>query len=200
MATLVFHFVLFGVIATRMGLGQLFIDIGYCIAGKSPGGPAKVSVISSAMMGTISGSSVANTVTTGSLTIPAMKKIGYKPYFAGAVEAAASTGGQITPPIMGAAAFVMAEFLAIPYIDICIAAAVPAFMHYAGVFTIVHFEARRTGLRGLTQAELPRIGQVLKDGWPTLIPLVVLVTIIFQGFTPYMAAFWGSSPPLWSAW
>ncbi|BBK37084.1 C4-dicarboxylate ABC transporter permease [Allostella sp. ATCC 35155] len=191
MATLVFHFVLFGVIATRMGLGQLFIDIGYCIAGRSPGGPAKVSVISSAMMGTISGSSVANTVTTGSLTIPAMKKIGYRPHFAGAVEAASSTGGQITPPIMGAAAFVMAEFLAIPYLDICIAAAVPALMHYVGVFTIVHFEARRTGLRGLTTEELPRLGKVLWEGWPTVIPLVVLVTIIFRGYTPYMAAFWG---------
>ncbi|BBK43148.1 C4-dicarboxylate ABC transporter permease [Allostella vacuolata] len=191
MATLVFHFVLFGVIATRMGLGQLFIDIGYCIAGKSPGGPAKVSVISSAMMGTISGSSVANTVTTGSLTIPAMKRIGYRPHFAAAVEAASSTGGQITPPIMGAAAFVMAEFLAIPYLDICIAAAVPALMHYVGVFTIVHFEARRTGLRGLTAEELPRLGRVLRDGWPTIIPLVVLVTIIFQGYTPYKAAFWG---------
>ncbi|WP_374445391.1 TRAP transporter permease [Stella sp.] len=191
MATLVFHFVLFGVISTRMGLGQLFIDIGYCIAGKSPGGPAKVSVISSAMMGTISGSSVANTVTTGSLTIPAMKRIGYRPYFAGAVEAASSTGGQITPPIMGAAAFVMAEFLAIPYLDICIAAAVPALMHYVGVFTIVHFEARRTGLRGLSAEELPRLGRVLAQGWPTLIPLFVLVAIIFEGYTPYLAAFWG---------
>lgn len=191
MATLVFHFVLFGVIATRMGLGQLFIDVGYCIAGKSPGGPAKVSVISSAMMGTISGSSVANTVTTGSLTIPAMKRIGYQPHFAGAVEAASSTGGQITPPIMGAAAFVMAEFLGIPYTDICIAAAVPALMHYVGVFTIVHFEARRTGLKGLPADRLPRLGRVLRDGWPTIIPLVVLVTIIFEGYTPYMAAFWG---------
>ncbi len=191
MATLVFHFVLFGVISTRMGLGQLFIDIGYCIAGKSPGGPAKVSVISSAMMGTISGSSVANTVTTGSLTIPAMKKVGYQPHFAAAVEAASSTGGQITPPIMGAAAFVMAEFLAIPYLDICIAAAVPALMHYVGVFTIVHFEAKRTGLRGLTDEQMPRLGRVLRDGWPTIIPLVVLVTIIFQGYTPNMAAFWG---------
>ncbi|MGE0718401.1 MAG: TRAP transporter permease, partial [Alphaproteobacteria bacterium] len=163
MATLVFHFVLFGVIATRMGLGQLFIDIGYCIAGRYPGGPAKVSVISSAMMGTISGSSVANTVTTGSLTIPAMKRIGYRPYFAGAVEAASSTGGQITPPIMGAAAFVMAEFLAIPYLDICIAAAVPAYMHYAGVLTIVPFEAKKTGLRGLTAEELPKLGRVLRE-------------------------------------
>ena len=143
------------------------------------------------MFGTISGSSIANTVTTGALTIPAMKRVGYPPHFAGAVEAASSTGGQITPPIMGAAAFVMMEFLGVGYTTILIAAVIPALMHYLGVFTIVHLEARRLGLRGMPPEEVPRLGDVLRRGWPNLIPLVVLITIIVQGYTPFMAAFWG---------
>ena len=190
-STVVFHFVLFGVIAQRMGLGQFFIEISQCIAGSLSGGPAKVSVLSSSLFGTISGSSIANTVTTGSLTIPAMKRIGYKPHFAGAVEAASSTGGQITPPIMGAAAFLMVEFLELPYTTIIAAAAVPALMHYIAVFAIVHFEAKRLGLRGLAPEELPRLGKVLREGWPTIIPLVILITVLFSGFTPYYAAFSG---------
>ena len=190
-STFVFHFVLFGVVATKMGLGQLFIDLAQALAGRYAGGPAKVSVISSAMLGTISGSSVANTVTTGALTIPAMKRVGFKPHFAGAVEAASSTGGQITPPIMGAAAFIMVEFLAIPYATIIIAAIVPALMHYIAVFTIVHLEAKRTGLKGLPPEDVPRALTVLKRGWPTLIPLILLVAFIFMGYTPFMAAFWG---------
>ena len=190
-STIVFHFVLFGVIAQRMGLGQFFIDISQCIAGSLSGGPAKVSVLSSSLFGTISGSSIANTVTTGSLTIPAMKRIGYKPHFAGAVEAASSTGGQITPPIMGSAAFLMVEFLEIPYTTIITAAAVPALMHYVAVLGMVHFEAKKLGLRGLNPEELPRLAQVLRDGWTTLVPLTVLITVLFSGFTPYLAAFWG---------
>lgn len=192
-ATFVFHFVLFGVLATRMGLGQFFIDIASIIAGKYPGGPAKVAVVSSAMFGSISGSSIANTVTTGSLTIPAMKRIGYKPHFAGAVEAAASAGGQITPPIMGAAAFVMIEFLEIPLTTLLIAAAVPAAMHFWGVFVQVHFEAKRLGLRGMDPNEIPRLWPTIRDGWPTVIPLVLLVYVIMQGYTPYLAAFAGIS-------
>lgn len=192
-ATFVFHFVLFGVLATRMGLGQFFIDIASIIAGKYPGGPAKVAVVSSAMFGSISGSSIANTVTTGSLTIPAMKRIGYKPHFAGAVEAAASAGGQITPPIMGAAAFVMIEFLEIPLTTLLIAAAVPAAMHFWGVFVQVHFEAKRLGLRGMDANEIPRLWPTIRDGWPTVIPLVLLVYVIMQGYTPYLAAFVGIS-------
>lgn len=192
-ATFVFHFVLFGVIATRMGLGQFFIDIATVIAGRYPGGPAKVAVLSSAMFGSISGSSIANTVTTGSLTIPAMKKIGYKPHFAGAVEAAASAGGQITPPIMGAAAFVMIEFLEIPLTTLLIAAAVPAAMHFWGVFVQVHFEAKRLGLRGLPEEELPKLWPTLRDGWPTVIPLILLIYVIVEGYTPYLAAFAGIS-------
>ena len=183
-STVVFHFVLFGVIAQRMGLGQFFIEISQCIAGSLSGGPAKVSVLSSSLFGTISGSSIANTVTTGSLTIPAMKRIGYKPHFAGAVEAASSTGGQITPPIMGSAAFLMVEFLEIPYTTIIAAAATPALMHYIAVLGMVHFEAKKLGLRGLNKDELPRFVQVLRDGWTTLVPLTVLITVLFSGFTP----------------
>jgi TRAP transporter 4TM/12TM fusion protein len=190
-ATYVFHFVLFGVLATRMGLGKLFIDLASALAGRYSGGPAKVSVLSSALLGSISGSSIANTVTTGSLTIPAMIRIGYPRHFAAAVEAAASTGGQITPPVMGAAAFLMVEFLGIPYTDILIAALVPASMHFLGVLLQVHFEAKRQGLRGLSPDELPKVWQVLKHDWPTVFPLFILVGVLLNGNTPYLAAFWG---------
>jgi len=190
-ATFVFHFVLFGVLATRMGLGQFFIDLASILAGRYAGGPAKVAVFSSAMFGSISGSSIANTVTTGSLTIPAMKRIGYKPHFAGAVEAAASAGGQITPPIMGAAAFVMIEFLEISLTTLLLAAIIPAAMHFWGVFVQVHFEAKRLGLRGLEEHEIPRLWPTIRDGWPTVVPLVLLVAVIVQGYTPYYAAFTG---------
>ncbi len=190
-ATYVFHFVLFGVLATRIGLGQLFLDVASSVAGKYAGGPAKVSVFGSAMFGMLSGSSVANAVTVGSLTIPAMIRVGYPRHFAGAVEAAASTGGQITPPIMGAAAFLMIEFLALPYSTIVLAAIFPAFMHFFGVFWQVHFEAKRTGLRGLTADELPNVRESFKKRWPTLIPLVLLVGTLMSGFTPYVSAFVG---------
>ncbi|HUE47524.1 MAG TPA: TRAP transporter permease [Aestuariivirgaceae bacterium] len=190
-ATYVFHFVLFGVLATRIGLGQLFIDLASSVAGRYSGGPAKVAVFSSALLGSISGSSIANTVTTGSLTIPAMIRIGYPRHFAAAVEAAASTGGQITPPIMGAAAFLMIEFLAIPYTHILVAAVVPASMHFFGVLMQVHFEAKRQGLRGLSAEELPRVWSVLRRDWPTLAPLFALIAILLNGNTPYLAAFWG---------
>ena len=190
-ATYVFHFVLFGVLATRIGLGEMFIELAQCVAGRYVGGPAKVSVFSSALFGMISGSSIANTVTTGALTIPAMKRIGYKPHFAAAVEATASTGGQITPPIMGAAAFIMVEFLEIPYRSILLAAMIPALMHYLGVLTMVHLEAKRLGLRGLTAEEMPKVRRVVAEKWPTLIPLIILIGIILNGNTPYLAAFWG---------
>ena len=192
-ATYVFHFVLFGVLAPRIGLGQLFLDIASSIAGRYAGGPAKVSVFGSAMFGMLSGSSVANAVTVGSLTIPAMIRVGYRREFAGAVEAASSTGGQITPPVLGAAAFLMIEFLALPYQTIIVAAIVPAFMHFYGVFMQVHFEAKRFGLRGLTDAEMPRLRESLVQRWPTLIPLVLLIGILVTGRTPYLAAFTGIS-------
>lgn len=190
-AKYVFLFVVFGVLATRIGLGQLFIDVARLIAGRYAGGPAKVAVFSSAMLGMISGSSIANTVTTGSLTIPAMKRIGYPPYFAGAVEATASTGGQITPPIMGAVAFIMVEFLGIPYRDILLAALVPALLHYFGVIVMVHLEAKRLGLRGLTRDEMPKWQLLLRDNWPAIIPLIILITMILIGRSPDNAAFWG---------
>lgn len=190
-ATYVFHFVLFGVMATRIGLGQLFLDIASSVAGRYAGGPAKVSVFGSAMFGMLSGSSVANAVTVGSLTIPAMIRVGYKREFAGAVEAASSTGGQITPPVLGAAAFLMVEFLDVSYQTIIAAAVVPAFMHFFGVFMQVHFEAKRHGLRGLTAEEMPRLRESFRQRWPTLIPLVLLIGLLVSGRTPYLAAFTG---------
>lgn len=190
-STYVFHFVLFGVMATRIGLGQLFIDLASALAGRFAGGPAKVSVVSSAMLGSISGSSIANTVTTGSLTIPAMVRIGYPRHFAAAVEAASSTGGQITPPVMGAVAFLMIEYLGVPLTTILTAALVPAFMHFFGVLVQVHLEARRRGLRGLSKDELPVAWAVFKAGWLNTLPLIVLVATLLSGKTPYLAAFYG---------
>ncbi|MGI9334428.1 MAG: TRAP transporter permease [Gammaproteobacteria bacterium] len=195
-STVVFHFVLFGILAQRMGLGQFFVDIATVIAGRYVGGLAKVSVVSSAFFGTISGSSIANTVSTGSLTIPNMKRMGYPGHLAGGVEAASSAGGQITPPIMGAAAFVMAEFLEVPYTTIVLAAAVPAAMHYIGVLSIVHFSAKRLGLKGLPSSEIPNLWAVLRQGWPTALPLAVLIYVLFSGFSPFMAAFWGITTAL----
>lgn len=195
-ATYVFHFVLFGMVAIRVGLGQLFIDVAHCVAGRFAGGPAKVSVLASGMMGMISGSSIANTVMTGSLTIPTMKRIGYKPHFAGAVEAAASTGGQITPPIMGSAAFLMVEFLEIPLRNVILAAIIPAAMHFLGVLIMVHFEAKRLGLRGLRDHEIPKLMRVLARRWLTIIPFIGIIYMIFTGSTPYWAAFWAISAAL----
>ncbi|MEM5530775.1 TRAP transporter fused permease subunit [Gammaproteobacteria bacterium AS21] len=191
MAQYVFLFILFGVLATRIGLGQLFIDLAMVIAGRYSGGPAKVAIFSSAFMGTISGSSIANTVTTGALTIPAMKKVGYPPHFAGAVEATSSTGGQITPPILGAAAFIMVEYLEVPLRDILAAALFPALLHYFGIFIMVHLEAKKLGLRGLSADELPKAGLVLKQHWLAVIPLIVLVYFILAGRTPDFAAVYG---------
>lgn len=190
-ATYVFHFVLFGVMATRIGLGQLFLDLAATVAGRFAGGPAKVSVFGSAMFGMLSGSSVANAVTVGSLTIPAMIRVGYRREFAAAVEAASSTGGQITPPVLGAAAFLMIEFLNVSYQTIIAAAIIPAFMHFFGVFMQVHFEAKRYGLRGLNDDEMPKLRESLRQRWPTLIPLVLLISILVSGRTPYLAAFTG---------
>ena len=195
-STVVFHFVLFGILAQRMGLGQFFVDVATVAAGRYTGGLAKVSVVSSAFFGTISGSSIANTVSTGSLTIPNMKRMGYPGHLAGGVEAASSAGGQITPPIMGAAAFVMAEFLELPYTTIILAALVPAAMHYVGVISIVHFKAKRLGLSGMPESEIPKLWDVIRRGWPTAIPLAVLIYVLFSGYSPHMAAFWGITTAL----
>lgn len=192
-ATYVFHFVLFGVMAQKIGLGQLFIDLATALTGRFSGGPAKVSVLSSAMLGTISGSSIANAVTTGALTIPAMIRIGFQRHFAAAVEAASSTGGQITPPVMGAVAFLMVEYLGIPLRTILIAAIVPAFMHFFGVLVQVHLEAKRLGIRGLRKEELPNAVKVLREGWLSVLPLILLVWMLMSGRTPFLSAFWAIS-------
>ena len=190
-ATFVFHFVLFGLFIARTGLAQLFMDLAMALAGWSAGGPAKVAVISSGFMGSISGSSVANTVTTGSFTIPLMKKVGYRPVFAGAVEATASTGGQIMPPIMGAAAFIMAEFLGVAYVKIATCAIVPALFYFFAVATMVHLEAKRSGLVGISREHLPRVTDVLRERGLLIFPLFIIIYLLVSGKSPFLAAFWG---------
>jgi len=190
-ATFVFHFVLFGIFISKTGLGQLFIDLAMALAGGTVGGPAKVSVISSGFLGSINGSSIANTVTTGAFTIPLMKKVGYSPRFAGAVEAASSTGGQLMPPIMGAAAFIMAEFLAIPYIKIAACAIIPSFLHFFAVGTMVHFEALKQGLTGLPREVLPKVKDVLRERGLLVAPLFIIVYLLITGSSPFLSAFWG---------
>ncbi len=190
-ATYVFHFVLFGVLAQASGLGQLFIDLATMLAGRFVGGPAKVAVVSSGFFGMISGSPIANTATTGAFTIPMMKKRGFSPTFAGAVEASASCGGQVTPPIMGASAFVMSEMLGIPYNELILIAIVPAFFHYMASLFMVHLEAKRLGLGGLSPEEIPTFKETMKKYWHLMIPLTVMVTLLLMQYTPYLAAFWG---------
>ncbi len=190
-ATYVFHFVLFGVLAQASGLGQLFIDLATILAGKYSGGPAKVSVVSSGFFGMISGSPIANTATTGSFTIPMMKKNGFSAQFASAVEASASCGGQVTPPIMGASAFVMTEMLGIPYNEIILIAIIPAMFHYLATLSMVHLEAKRLGLTGMLKEQIPLFKDVLKRSWHLMIPLGVMVTLLLLQYTPYLAAFYG---------
>ena len=170
-------FIIFGAFLERTGIAQFFINLANAVAGAAPGGPAKVAVISSALCGMVSGSSVGNTVTTGSVTIPMMKKTGYKPEFAGAVEAAASTGGQIMPPIMGAAAFLMAEFTGEPYGTIAMRAILPAVLYFTGIYIAVHLEAKKLGLKGIPRDQLPRIRQLLPKIY-LLAPLVLLVVMV----------------------
>jgi TRAP transporter 4TM/12TM fusion protein len=190
-STFIYLFVLFGAFREKTGLGQLFIDLSNAVAGWASGGPAKVAVVTSALEGMISGSSVANTVESGSFTIPMMKKLGYRPEFAAAVEASASTGGQIMPPIMGAAAFIMAEFLNMPYIEIAYAAAIPACLYFFGVFIEVHFEAKRSKLRGMSRDELPRLSMVMQERGHLLLPLFAIIFFLVGGFTPLYAALMG---------
>lgn len=199
-STFIFLFILFGAFLERTGLGQLFIDLANAVAGWAAGGPAKVAVLSSALMGTVSGSSVANVVGTGSFTIPMMKRLGYKPEFAGAVEATASTGGQLMPPIMGAAAFLMAEFTNIPYARIIGAAVVPAILYYFGVWAGVHFEAKKSGLRGLSREELPKFKRIVVERGHLIIPLVAIIYLLVTGFTPMKAALWAIILSILSSW
>ena len=187
-ATYIFLFILFGAFLEKTGVGKLFIDFANALAGKRIGGPAKVAVISSALQGTVSGSSVANTVSTGSFTIPAMKKLGYKPEFAGAVEAAASTGGQLMPPIMGAAAFLMAETTGIAYSRVVLSAVIPAILYFAGILISVHHEARKEGLRGMAPEDIPSVKHLFSERGHLLMPLAFMIYILATGMTPAYAA------------
>ena len=178
--TYIVLFIVFGAFLERTGIASFFIDFANRVAGWSSGGPAKVAVISSSLCGMVSGSSVGNTVTTGSVTIPMMKKTGYKPEFAGAVEAAASTGGQIMPPIMGAAAFLMAEYMDLPYAQVAVKAILPAVLYFSGIFIAVHLEAKRLGLKGIPRTELPKWGYLLRNIY-LILPLVLLVWLVSSG-------------------
>ncbi len=188
-ATFIFMFTLFGEFLEFSGAGQFFIDIAFAATGKARGGPAKMAVVASALMGTISGSSTANVTSTGAYTIPLMKKTGYRSDFAGAVEASASTGGQILPPVMGAASFLLAEYVGISYISLCIAAAIPAILYFVAVFMAVHFEAVRTGLKGVTdEEERPNWKWLLIHKGYLAIPLIVIITTMVAGMSAYRAA------------
>ena len=184
-ATYIFVFVLFGAFLKYSGFSQFINDIALTLVGQTPGGPAKVAVIASALMGMINGSAIANVATTGTITIPLMKKTGYKKDFAAAVEAVASTGGQFTPPIMGAVGFVMAEFMCVSYTKVMLAAAIPAFLYYLSLLYSVHLEAKRLGL---SKENIPQAGKVLRERGHLLIPLVVLLALMFAGYTPLFAA------------
>ncbi|MCA0934208.1 TRAP transporter fused permease subunit [Vibrio alginolyticus] len=183
-AGVVFIFVLFGAFLQVTGAGQFFIDMAFALAGKYRGGPAKASVVASAALGSISGSAIANTVTTGALTIPMMKKLGYKPEQAAGIEAAASTGGQIMPPVMGAGAFVMAQFTGIPYSDILLVSIAPAILYFACTLLYVHLMACKLGLQGMTVTE--QISKVLKDGWHYLVPLILITALLMMSYSPVL--------------
>jgi TRAP transporter 4TM/12TM fusion protein len=191
-ASYVMLFVLFGAFMEKSGTGQLFMDFALSITGHTAGGPGKVSVISSSLFGTVSGSAVANVMVDGPLTIPLMKRSGFRPPFAAAVEATASTGGQIMPPVMGAAAFVMAEFLAVPYAQVALWALVPALLYYVAVFFAVHFEAKRHGLHGVPRSELPRFGTVMRERGHLFIPILVILVGLLYGYSAPLCALAGT--------
>ncbi len=189
-ATFIFVFVLFGAFLEVTGAGKFFIDLAYAATGKQRGGPAKAAVIASAGMGSISGSAIANVVTTGAFTIPLMKKLGYRPAQAGGIEAAASTGGQIMPPLMGAGAFLMSEFTRVPYVDIVLVSIFPAILYFGAVYLLVHIAAVKQGMTGLSAEELPSVRKVLADGWHFLLPLVALVALLVAGYSPMRVGFY----------
>ena len=199
-ATYVMLFILFGAFVERSGAGQLFMDFALALAGHTAGGPAKVAVITSSLFGTVSGSAVANVMTTGTFTIPLMKRTGYRPAFAGAVEAVASTGGQLMPPIMGAAAFVMAEFLGVSYLTVAAYAILPALLYYVAVFTAVHFEARRMGLKGLPKPDLPRLRTVVVERGHLFLPLAVIIGALMVGYSAAFSALCGIASVIPTTW
>ncbi len=189
-STYIVLFIVFGAILIRSNAGRFFIDLAMSMTGHRLGGPAKASVVASAFFGSISGSATANVVTTGSFTIPMMKSLGYRARFAGAVEACASSGGQITPPIMGAAAFIIAEFLRVPYIHVVVAAIIPTLLYFSTMYFMVHLEADKYGIRRVPKEQLPSFGEVLRNGWHLMLALVVLIALLIMGRTVTMAAFW----------
>jgi TRAP transporter 4TM/12TM fusion protein len=191
MATYIFLFVLFGAILVRSGAGRFFINVAMALTGSRIGGPAKASVVSSCLMASVSGSAVANVVTTGSFTIPLMKRIGYRPYFAGAVEACSSSGGQIMPPVMGAAAFVIAEFMNVPYLTVAVAGLFPALIYFFSIFVMVHFEARKKNLSTVPREDLPNLKEELKKGGHLFLSILIIVGLMVAGYTPMFAAFGG---------
>ena len=190
-ATYVMLFILFGALVERTGTGKLFMDFALSLTGHTAGGPAKVACVTSGLFGTVSGSAVANVMTTGAFTIPLMKRIGYRPAFAGSVEAVASTGGQIMPPIMGAAAFIMAEFLGVSYLQVAAYALLPALLFYLAVFMAVHFEAKRQGLTGMPREECPKLLEVLTERGHLFLPLVIIVGVLLSGYSAPFAALCG---------
>ncbi|GAA1895348.1 TRAP transporter fused permease subunit [Streptomyces sodiiphilus] len=192
-ASFVFMFILFGAVLEKTGGGAFFINIAYALTGRYRGGPAKGAVVASSLMGSVSGSAIANTVTTGSFTIPMMKKVGYKPHEAGGVEAAASTGGQLLPPIMGAGAFVMAELIGVPYMEIVKVAVIPALMYFAVIFLFVDILARRHGITGVPADQLPRLRDVLRDGFHFLLPFVLLIVLLTQYYEPLLAGLYATA-------
>lgn len=189
-ATYIFIFVLFGAFLESTGAGRFFIDLAYAATGRQRGGPAKAAVLASAGMGSISGSAIANVVTTGAFTIPLMKRLGYSPRQAGGIEAAASTGGQITPPLMGAGAFLIAEFTGVPYLDVVMVSILPAIMYFATVYLFVHIIALKQGMQGMARSELPQVGQVMRDGWHFLLPLGILVYLLMMNMSPMRVGFY----------
>ena len=190
-STYIYLFILFGAFLEKTGIGQFFIDLANSLAGWAAGGPAKVAVLSSALQGTVSGSSVSNTVSTGSFTIPMMKSLGYEPEFAGAVEAAASTGGQIMPPVMGSAAFLISETCSVPYRQLMLIALIPALLYFTGIWISVHLEAKRLGLKGLPREQLPKLWPLMRDKGHLLMPLLAIIYLMLTGFTITRAALIG---------
>ncbi len=199
-ATFVFPFMIFGAFLERSGAGKFFMELATALTGQWRGGPAKIATLSSALFGSISGSSVANVVASGSFTIPMMKRIGFKPHHAGAIEAIASTGGQVMPPIMGAGVFILATLTQTDYLSIALMNVIPAILFFVFVLLMVDLEAVRSGLKGLPPEEIPNFGAVLRRGWHFFIPLIVVVTLLFRGYSPDLGAFWGTVSAMALSW
>ncbi|MBM4260243.1 MAG: TRAP transporter fused permease subunit [Deltaproteobacteria bacterium] len=200
LAEYIIPFVAFGAFLERAGVAQFFVDISLASLGRVAGGPAQASVVSSLLMGTISGSPIAETVTKGSITIPLMKRAGFPGHIAGAVEAAASTGGAIMPPVMGAGAFIMSEMTGIPYLEIIKVAAIPGILYFLSVGVMVYFESRKLGLKGFAKEELPRTAEVWRRGWYLLLPIAVLIAVMIAGYSPQLAALYGMLSTIAVSW